>query len=68
MESSSGDIYSAPASIEDDRVPEDPTGKLVRMQSVHQHLLFKSTDQGTRTRLIYIAEFNFGGNVPKSLI
>lgn len=63
-----GDIYLGAYSIDMPEIPVDPTGKITRMQTISGHYVFLSLDGGKRTRLIFLTEFNFGGNVPKSLV
>lgn len=67
-ESETGNIYNAGASIAHPSVPLDPTGKLIRVHCYNQHSVFESIDGGTRTKMIYIVEFNFGGNVPAKIV
>jgi len=38
------------------------------MQCFHQHYVFEAIEGGLRTRMIYIVEFDFGGNVPGKLV
>ena len=64
----SGSIYLGSFSVEHTECPIDPSGKLVRINTLSGHYMFQALDEGKRCRLHYITEFNFGGNVPKSLV
>ena len=48
--------------------PTDKTGAIIRVQSLSGHYLYEAIDNGKRTILRYITEFNFGGNVPKGIV
>ena len=54
--------------MEHPEFPIDPSGKMIRINTISGHYFYEALDGGKRCRMHYINEFDFGGSIPKSLV